>query len=151
MSGLITISHTIPAAQKGLATLARRIGTIEPALKTIGHALEANIRERWDQEIDPQGNRWTPLKASTIKRKTKKRKPLKILLQDDQLRYTISSQVDDGTLIVGSPQKYAAVHQLGGPVGRKGKQFRMPARPFLGISKQDEADILDEIELHLKL
>lgn len=147
---LITISHNIPSVQKGLAVLAGRIGTVRPALKTIGLALEANIRERWDRETDPEGNRWQPLKASTIKRKIRKRKPLKILLQDDHLRFTISSQADDSTLVVGSPQKYAAIHQLGGPAGRKGRQFQMPARPFLGISKQDEADIMDEIKQHLK-
>nr|WP_307726407.1 phage virion morphogenesis protein [Trichlorobacter sp.] len=147
---MVTINHNLPDAQKRLEALARKAGTIQPALKTIGLALEANIRERWDKEIDPAGNKWQALKASTLKRKAKKKKPLKILLQDDQLRFNINSQVEGSNLIIGSPQKYAAVHQLGGPAGRKGRQFTMTARPFLGISKQDEADILDEIEQHLK-
>lgn len=147
---MITISHNIADVQKGLITLARKVGNIEPALKTIGETLVNSTRERWDQQIDPAGNAWQPLKPSTLQRKAKKKKPLKILLQDDQLRFTINPQVSDSTLIVGSPQKYAAIHQLGGPAGRKSKQFQMPARPFLGISKQDEADILDEIGLHLR-
>lgn len=151
MSGLITIRHNIPAIQKGLAALTRKVGTIQPLLRGIGQALELSTRERWDKETDPAGNKWQPLKASTLKRKAKKRKPLKILLQDDQLRFTIGHKVESATLIVGSPQKYSAIHQQGGPAGRKNKRFKMTARPFLGISKQDETDILDEIKLHLRL
>jgi len=147
---LVTITHNIPQAQQGLATLARKAGTIKPALKTIGETLVNSTRDRWDKEVDPQGNKWQALKASTLKRKAKKKKSLKILLQDDHLRFNINPQVEENSLIVGSPEKYAAVHQLGGPAGRKGRQFHMPARPFLGISKQDEADILDDITQHLK-
>jgi phage virion morphogenesis protein len=151
MSELITISHNIPEIQKALTTLARKVSVIQSALKNIGQALELSTRDRWDQEIDPNGQKWEALKPSTLKRKAKKKKPLKILLQDDHLRFTINSQVEGDSLTVGSPQKHAAVHQLGGPAGRKSKQFTMPARPFLGISKADESEIVATIRDHLKL
>lgn len=143
---MIQVSHNISAVQKHLSRLAGKVGTIQPALKTIGETLVNSTRERWDQQIDPDGKDWQPLKPATLKRKAKKKKPLKILLQDDQLRFTISPQVEENTLIIGSPQKYAATHQLGRKIGKG----TIPARPFLGISKQDEADILDDIEQQLK-
>jgi len=144
---VIQVTHNIGSVQKQLIRLAGKAGTIQPALKTIGETLVNSTRERWDQQVDPAGNNWQPLKPATLKRKAKKKKPLKILLQDDQLRFTIAPRVEESTLIIGSPQKYAATHQLGRKTGRG----KIPARPFLGISKQDKADILDDIAQHFKL
>lgn len=78
---------------------------------------------------------------------------------------------------VGSPKEYAAIHQLGGTIqktaGKRwmaGRRFakreerpdghevdiaahaiRIPARPFLGVSRDDEAGILEEADLWLTI
>lgn len=173
--GLITITHTIPAVERELKKLADRVKTLKPAFKRIGEQLLLSTEERFQTSTDPDGNKWAPLKIRTYhqaytagndgrknKRKTHTKsgkmstafqrylERRKILITSAQLKDSIAPRATNTGLIVGTPKKYAAIHQLGGPAGRKGKQFEMPARPFLGISKQDEADILDEIVLHLK-
>ena len=64
------------------------------------------------------------------------------------LSSTITYQVVDGgnTLLVGSPEKYASTHQFGAKQGAYGSTRRgapipwgdIPARPFLGLSSDDE-------------
>lgn len=173
--GLITITHNLPAVEGDLKKLAQKIKNLRPAFKSIGEHLLLSTENRFDTSTDPDGNKWAPLKVRTYhqaytagndgrknKRKTHTKRGKmtaafqrylerkKILIGSGQLKDSISPRATNTGLIVGTPKKYAAVHQLGGSAGRKGKQFEMPARPFLGISKQDEADILDEIVLHLK-
>lgn len=148
MSGLFTIRDNLPAIQDGLRTVARRIGRVQPLYKGIGHVLELSTRGRFDKETDPKGRKWKPLKASTLKRKRKKGKSPKILHQDMQLRDTIHSQAEEHSLMVGSPQKYAAIQHLGGKAG-KGKRVTIDPREYLGIGEQDEKDILHETWLHL--
>ena len=53
------------------------------------------------------------------------------------LRGTLAYQVGADWVEVGSPLVYGATHQFGrGPI---------PARPYLGLSADDEVDIHDEI------
>lgn len=62
-----------------------------------------------------------------------------------------------GTLLVGSSMEYAATQQFGMKQGYAGANKRgspvpwgdIPARPFLGISNQDQRMILDEISDYL--
>lgn len=56
--------------------------------------------------------------------------------------------------IVGSPEIYAATHQFG-RLARPGQGLpfgaaAIPARPFIGLSDEDEAEILDIVEDRLR-
>jgi phage virion morphogenesis protein len=64
----------------------------------------------------------------------------KILIQSGRLRNSISARRDGSKVAVGTNLVYAAIHQFGGLAGR-GRGVRIPARPYLGISKADEAEI----------
>jgi phage virion morphogenesis protein len=46
---------------------------------------------------------------------------------------------------VGTNEPYAAIHQFGGKAGR-GRKVDIPARPFLALTPQDKADILEDIQ-----
>lgn len=69
----------------------------------------------------------------------------------------IFPRVTAHTVEVGSSREYAAVHQFGARKGQFGRTRRgapipwgdIPARPFLGISAQDHAAILEAIEDYL--
>lgn len=61
------------------------------------------------------------------------------------LRSKIISKSDNSEAIVGSNKVYAAIHQFGGKAGR-GRKVEIPARPFLALTPQDEADILEDIQ-----
>lgn len=65
--------------------------------------------------------------------------------------------------MIGSGQEYAAVHQFGAKAGslwqgrdKRGRRAKspwgdIPARPYLGLSKQDEQSILDIVQDYLHL
>jgi phage virion morphogenesis protein len=162
---LIKISNNLPEVRKKLQELARRCGSTRPALKGMGQYLELSSRGRFDKETDPQGKKWKPIKAATIARKAKKGKPTAILHEDLNLRDRITSDVQGETLLVGSPEKYAAAQQLGAEIKQegmtlhfKGRKFtkkgdhdrtktvnrtiKIDAREFLGVSTADEAELL---------
>ena len=65
------------------------------------------------------------------------------------LSTSITYYVDRNTLVIGSPMEYAAMQQFG---GRKAEfpflWGDIPARPFLGISTQDETAILAVLRRH---
>lgn len=61
------------------------------------------------------------------------------------LRLKIITKSDNSEAIVGSNKVYAAIHQFGGKAGR-GRKVEIPARPFLALTPQDKADILEDMQ-----
>jgi len=160
-----------------LGKLAQRAGDLSPALKEIGEDMLASTRRRFATGTGPDGARWAPNPQTTILRYLgSKDRPAGVFDKRDgkltakkgvgvamgkkplvgrgTLASTINYRVTDGgrTLLVGSPQKYAAVQQIGAKKGSLGKRAPwgdIPAREFLGVSAQDARDILDTIEEYL--
>jgi phage virion morphogenesis protein len=103
--------QAVDAALKGLAD---RMKDLSPVMRIIGEYLLRSTEERFDREgPGPDGTPWPPLAASTRRRK----KHPKILTESGNLRGRIRYQVTGpGTLVVGSAEPYAAIHQLGGTI-----------------------------------
>lgn len=144
-----------------------------PVLEQIGEILVDSTKRRFASSTGPDGQRWAPNTETTILRYlgvykgsfgkrdgrlTKKgaerassKRPL--IGETGSLSSQISYDVDgSGTLFVGSSMIYAAAQQF----GAKKRKFQgkapwgdIPARPFLGISDQDRANILDTISDYL--
>jgi phage virion morphogenesis protein len=127
---------------------------LQKAAREVGEALVSSIIERFSRQRDPSGNPWQPLAASTVAPSTsdyKKKgglrkgveerlKKRKILIQSARLRNSITSRTSGTKVYVGTNLIYAPIHQNGGQAGRS-KKVTIPARPFLGISTQDQAEI----------
>lgn len=77
------------------------------------------------------------------------------------LKKSIQQTYDASTAKVGTNEPYAAIHQFGGVITpKKGKylifkigdrwvmtdKVTIPARPFLTLTEQDEADILQDVQ-----
>jgi len=141
-------------------------------LRAIGVGLARNVRERFDQGVDPDGRPWAalhPLYAPL------KRGPgiLRESAMRGGLQGSISSDVRGRAVVVGSNKIYAAVHQFGATIrprnapalvfrlatGQMVKTKRgarpesalvfaqsvtIPARPYLGLSARD-ADTIREV------
>ena len=122
-------------AARALAELRRRGEGMEPALRSIGELLLNSARARFDSQTSPDGEPWTPLKPRTLARKKRNRD--KILTEEGRLRGTLAYQVGDGWVEVGSPLVYGTTHQFG--------RGAIPARPYLGLSSEDAADVREEI------
>ena len=125
---------------KALNRLLRAGANPDDALRDMGEYLLNAHRQRWAQQQAPDGTPWEPLSEQYAARKRAKRPAAGILVFDDVLRGTLRYQVSGHTLALGTDRPYGATHQFGRDFGRGAP---IPARPWLGISKQDE-DVLRE-------
>jgi phage gpG-like protein len=64
----------------------------------------------------------------------------------DSLRASV--RIDDDGVEVGTNSVQARIQQFGGQAGR-GHQVTIPARPFLGINREDQDDLLHMLIDHL--
>ena len=111
----------------------RRAGALAPTLRTIGEHMLDTTRARFDTQTTPDGAPWAPLDPRTARRK--KKNADKILTEEGELRGSLAYRVGSDELLVGSPEKYAATHQFGDA------SRNIAARPFLGLSADDRAEI----------
>ena len=124
--------------REALERLVRAGGDIEGALAEIGEHLIRSHRDRFARGVDPEGRAWQPLKPATIARKRKNAD--KVLIESGMLMESLHYNVAPDRLEFGTDRIYGATHQFGRP------EANIPARPFLGISREDEAEILNIIE-----
>lgn len=111
-------------------------------LEDIGEHLLNATKRRAALGIDADGDAWAALSPRYKKRKDAKRPGRGLLFWDNHmLGDQLSFQVEGDAVLVGTAAKYGATHQFGrGPI---------PARPWLGVSEDDEAQVLRLVEKHL--
>ncbi|MEI2428684.1 phage virion morphogenesis protein [Lysobacter yananisis] len=135
-----TVTPTLQRALRGLQGDSRDL-----LLNDIGEYLLRSTRERGKTQRSPRGAPWVPLSDEYKKYKTRKRPGVRMLvfdfhMQGDQLAY----QVVGDNLFVGTNAVYGARHQFGDD-GEGG----IPARPWLGLSDDDEEEIALIVDDHL--
>ncbi|WP_018652983.1 phage virion morphogenesis protein [Actinobacillus capsulatus] len=125
----------------------------------MGEELLAIHFARFTARKAPNGTPWQPLKDWY--RESKKKNADKILTLDGHLSGTLRYQASDTGVVFGSDRPYAAIHQFGGTIttkntkalnvqGRPVKSVTIPARPWLGLSTDDEQRLIDIARKHLK-
>ena len=129
----------------------------------MGEELLAIHFARFTAQQAPDGTPWAPLKDWY--RESKKKNADKILTLDGHLSGTLRYQASDTGVVFGSDRPYAAIHQFGGTIKPKNKKalklgsgddatyarsVTIPARPWLGLSADDEQRLIDIARKHLK-
>ena len=125
-----------------LDLLKSRGQNLEPVFADIGEYLLISHYERFKRQESPEGVKWKDLNLEYEARKKKKRPAAGILVFDDYLAGTLNYEATAESLLFGTNLPYGATHQEGrGATTRKktGKTFdaNIPARPFLGLSRDD--------------
>lgn len=134
--------------EKALLDLAERGKNLRPLMKNIAGIFASAVEENFKNEGRP--DKWTELSDVTKKSREKINKwPGQILQVEGMLASSISTQYDDESVVIGSNQPYARIHQLGGDAGRN-KKVKIPARPYLVLTDDDFDEILHETEKYLK-
>lgn len=141
------IGIQIDADGIGAASAAlRNIGSPEARemlLEAAGAIAESAARERIaDTKQAPDGTPWAPWSAKTAERYLDEgRSGNSLLHKDGHLRDSIAWNIGPRAdfVEVGSNRVYAAIQQLGADDASAG--HGIPARPYLGLSAQDAADI----------
>lgn len=101
---------------------------LSAVLAVIAVDIETFIDDRFKSGTDPGGNEWRPLAAATIAaRRGTNPKPL---IDTGTLRGSITTDVDNASILLGTNVPYAGFHQFG--------TTTIPARPFLPFTEDNE-------------
>jgi phage virion morphogenesis protein len=127
----------------GLALrLARRPSDMSEAMTEIAGIMRDAVVENFDKEGRPET--WTPLAEATVKDRREQgfgpEHP--ILKRTGTLLDSVQESSDDREAVVSTNLRYAALQHFGGEAGR-GKKVKIPPRPFLVLTPEDEDEIVD--------
>lgn len=147
----IGIKFGFAEAIAALTGITDRATDFSPALADIGESLLLSTRERFDNEVNPEGIDWRPLLPKTIKAKQRriktgqpyrtKAQATSILKDTFTLRDSITYLVEPTVLKVGTNVEYAQYHQ-----NAKNPQRR---REFLGLDRVDQLTIAQTLSDYL--
>jgi len=137
-----------------LERLASAMTNMMPVMQDLGEFLATSTRDRFTEGTGPDGTPWAPKSPATLDAYARRRDPV-----DDRPLFgptrRLSSEIHwfatPDSVEWGSSHIYAATQQFGAAQGAFGATSRgspipwggIPARPFLGLSDSDRAEIAD--------
>lgn len=135
---------------EGLQALADRLSQLQAAqvnelLEQVGATVESQTRRRLSEEKEaPDGSPWEELSDDWQARKSQQSSG-GLLEYQGHLLDSMAYQVNGDEVSIGTNLIYGAIHQFGGdPVG-----IPVPARPYLGLSAENERELSEVIEAWL--
>jgi len=134
MSGLslkVTVDDT--QVRAALSSLDAQLDDMTAIFDEVGDMLVLSTLERFERGEDPGGAPWTVSQRA-------ERTGGKTLVDSGRLQDSIVHEAGPKHVAIGTNVIYAAIHQFGGQAGR-GLAATIPARPYLGVSAEDEAEI----------
>jgi phage virion morphogenesis protein len=158
---MIEIDLDSAAVEAALAELERRVSDTAPVMSDITEYLLESTRKRFkDGGPAPDGTPWAPKSPVTLENYRRKgrgvnTKPL--THQGDLSLFGLHHDSGPDHAQIAASPVYAATMQFGARQGQFGRTKRngpipwgdIPARPFLGLSKEDERSVLSIIEGYL--
>lgn len=131
---------------------------LSPVMVEIGEYITQATKNRFRTSTGPDGNQWAAKSQTTLMNygiRKSNRVPVKPLIGlTRNLSKNIFFDATSDSVEIGSPEIYSAVMQFGAAKGAFGTTSRgapipwgnIPARPFLGVSNDDQDEIIDIVE-----
>jgi phage virion morphogenesis protein len=146
---MITIEIKNDQVTPALSNLADLFGDLTPLMGRLAQQLQTSTLDRFPTGRAPDGSVWAPKSPVTLARNPGYTRPL--IGRRGELSSTIGANWGADFAEISSARPQAAVLQFGAAQGAFGRTKRggpipwgnIPARPFFGISAQDETDILE--------
>ena len=136
MSGVgLIYSYRDLDASPALARLSENFKDLTELMDALGAEIEDQTVERFTTNIAPDDSPWLP-----SRRVEQAGGAAKTLVDRAHLRDSITRESNTRSTEIGSNIVYAAIHQFGGEAGR-GQSVKLPARPYLGISEDNEREL----------
>jgi len=151
---MFSVELKADSVTSGLVRLGAQLGDLTPVMEQIGEYMVMSTKERFKKGASPEGAKWAPKSPTTLARygarKSNRIDPRPLFGPSGMLSSQIFHGAGPNQLEVGSNLIYAAVQQFGAGKGQFGNMANgspipwgnIPARPFLGISAEDETNIL---------
>lgn len=135
---------------KALSKAGHKLGNTKDLMESVGDALVSCTLKRFEDEEDPQGQKWLKSDRAT-------NEGGQTLTDTGRLQKSIDYAATSDKVMVGSNLIYARIHQKGGTItpkkakrlvfkGSDGRtvsadKVTIPPRPFLGVSKEDMEEV----------
>ncbi len=141
----ITVDIDDDSVQASFRRLLELGGDASDVTEEIREALLISHQDRFDQQVDPDGEPWAPLSPAYKKQKEKKRPGKGILVYDEIMSLLVSEATDDEVRIGTGPQSkdYAAAQNFGYAPNN------LTSRTFLGFSEQDQEEAVEILQEHI--
>ena len=163
----LSFRYDYASADKELRDLIDRIGDTATIHRVIGMALYDQTLERFERETDPDGNKWAPLTPLTL---SNRRQPRGILRDSGELMRSIHFKatadraevgtnlnhpkvwvMQNGATIKPRRFKHLRIPVAGGSKGHVfSKGVSVPARPYIGVGRQDAELAREELKSYLE-
>lgn len=141
----LSVSLTDANVKRALQALAVRTVNLEPAFKEFGSYEVTSTQHRIEEEHDPDGKRWPELRPSTQLARRGRSRSIRggehMLRVSNLLFQSLTYLASQFELAVGSNRIYAALQQLGGTPDMPPGPAHVPARPYLGLSSDDQEEL----------
>lgn len=150
MAGNSGVSLHWGGFDKAMANAAKKLASKKLLMASIGETLVTGTVKRFVSEQDPEGNAWPESERAA-------KEGGQTLTDTARLRKSIDYAATSDKVMIGTNVAYARIHQMGGIIKpKKGKALKfkgmdgknvfvkeveMPARPFVGISKEDMKEV----------
>ena len=164
---MLTLTYNLLSVNNELQVLADKIGDRKTVHQLAGEVLFDRHRERFLDEVTPEGKKWQRLSPVTL---ANRRSPKGILRDSGELFRSIHMKATTANAQVGTNLNHpkVMVHQHGATIkpktakslvipGGKGsnrpifaKSAKIPARPYIGIGKGDEDEVMEVLVDYLK-
>lgn len=143
---MIRIEFNDRDVNTALSRLQGLLDDLTPVMQEIGDTLVESTDARFDAQTSPEGVPWAKKKQSTLDRQTRGKRGAdpRPLHYELHLRSQIFATSGPDFAEVGSNRDYAAMMQFGGQKEKFPHLWGdIPARPFLGLSEDDRAAVLE--------
>ncbi|MGL5926336.1 phage virion morphogenesis protein [Chroococcidiopsis sp.] len=123
---MIKIEVTQDKTAAMLKSFKSKVRDLSPPLEGFANYLKKETEQQFEQEKDPEGDRWANLAPSTLTQKRRLGYPDKILTRTGKMRKSVRVAVSNRNLIFAIATPYATYHQEG--------TKKMPQRKILGLT-----------------
>ena len=150
---MITIEINDALISAALASAISQLGDMTNVMEQVALTMRDQTKDRFGEHQAPDGTPWAARSAATLAAYDRRAKKVGglgawggILRYGGQLSGNIASASGPDFAEVTSPEPYAAMMQFGGTKAAFPHLWGdIPARPFFGLSDENETDILDTI------
>lgn len=145
---MITLDLNTAELTRALRHLERAAVQLTPAFDDIGQHLVNTTRRRFEEGKAPDGTPWAENSAVTLANKPGQ---MPLVGESRGLSTEIHSESGPRSVMVGSNKEYAAMQHFGGQRRRYPHLWGdIPARPFVGLSTEDEQEVQSLLLDHLQ-
>lgn len=136
-------------AAEVLEAVAARFSDLSEPMNEIAAIMEGATEDAFAEERSPiTGQAWPELSANYLKQNPK-RVGGQILQMEGSLAASIAADSGDLWAEISSSKPYAAIHNFGGLPEFAPGPAAVPQREYLGVSEEEETDILGVVEAFL--